>query len=81
MKNIKLNFDKSFGLGVFLESCSDNILNWIIDFYNVWDNKIEENENSEHPETYEKDLRCNILRDVHIHLTCHPPIIDDHDVE
>ena len=81
MKNIELNLDKFFSFGVFIESCSDIIFNRIIDFYNVWDNKIEENENSEHPETYEKDLRCNILRDVHIHLTSHPPIIDDHDVE
>ena len=70
-----------FGLAVLLEPSFCIVFDRVINFDDVRDHKICDDQDCEHPETYKEKPRIDISGNLGIHVTCDKPIVHYHYVK
>ena len=61
-----------------VEFSFDRIRNVMVDFHDERDDKVQHDINLNDPKRYEEECRPSTLHDVHVHITCDVPVVDNH---
>ena len=68
-----------FDLAVLFEPNLGIVFYWVINFDDVGDHKVCDDQDCEHPETYEENSRIvDVFRNLGIHVACDKPIVHYH---
>ena len=81
MKVIYFNCYQMLCLAVLLEPSLCVFFDWVINFYDVRDHEVCDNQDCKHPKTYKENPRIDISRNLGVHVTCDKPIVHYHYVK